>query len=103
LLAGTVGLLSSSLGSGSVGILVGLVWAVDGDLDSDLTTLNLLAVHLSNSLQLLLLRGKSYETEPTTLAGLVAGLELLDHETRNWTKCDLGGGWLVSSEKLLEL
>jgi len=92
-----------TLSSWGVGFLVGLVWAVDGDLDSDLTTLDLLAVHLRDSLLLLLLGCESDEAEATTLAGLVASLELLDHEAGNWAKGDLGGSWLVGSEEFLEL
>lgn len=102
-LSGAVGTLGGSLGSWSIGIIVGLVWAVDGDLDGDLTTLDLLSVHLSNGLLLHLLRGKSNETESTSLAGFVAGLELLDHEAGDGAKGDLGGGWLISSEEFLEL
>ena len=101
--SGTVGRLNSSFSSRCIDFLIGLVWAVNGDLDSDLTTLNLLSVHLVDSLLLLLLRGEGDETEATSLTGLVAGLELLDHETRDWAKGDLGRRWLVSSKEFLEL
>ena len=102
-LSGAVGALGGSLGSWSICILIGLVWAVDGDLDSDLTALDLLGVHLSDGLLLHLLRGQSDETESTSLAGFVAGLKLLDHEAGDWAQGDLGGGWLISSEEFLEL
>lgn len=88
---------------GDVGFLIGLVGAVDGNLDSDLTTLNLLAVHLVDSLLLQLLRSKSDEAEATTLAGLTSSLELLDHESRNRSESDLSRRRLVGLEKVLEL
>jgi hypothetical protein len=91
------------LALGGVGLLVSLVRAVDGDLDGDFASLNLLAVHLSNSLLLLLLRGQGDETEATALAGLTASLELLDHETGNGAKSDLGRRRLVGREELLQL
>lgn len=95
--------LGLSLALGLVGLLVGLVGAVDGDLDSDLAALDLLAVHLSNSLLLELLGGKGNEAEATALAGLTPGLKLLNHEARDGAKSNLRGGRLVSSEKFLEL
>jgi len=91
------------LALGGVGLLVSLVRAVDGNLDSDLATLNLLPVHLRDSLLLLLLVGKSNEAEATTLAGLSASLELLDHEARDRAESNLGRRWLVGSEELLKL
>lgn len=102
-LSGAVGALGGSLGSWRIGIFVGLVRAVDSNLDSDLTALDLLGVHLSNGLLLHLLRGKSHEAEATSLAGFVAGLELLDHEAGDGAEGNLGGGWLVGSEEFLEL
>jgi hypothetical protein len=39
---------------------------------------------------LLLFGGESNETKATTLAGLVAGLELLDHEAWDGSKGNLG-------------
>ena len=87
----------------NVGFLIGLVRAVDGDLDSNLTTLNLLSVHLLNSLVLLFLGAKGDETEATALTALVAGLELLDHETRNGAQGDLGRDRVEASEDVLEL
>ena len=92
-----------SLLSRSVGLLIGLVGAINGDLDGDFTSLNLLAVHLSNGLLLQLLRGQGDESEATSLAGLTAGLELLDHEAGNGTQGDLGGRRLIGVEELLEL
>lgn len=100
-------------GGGGGGLLLGLLsrvegvillaGAVDGNLDSDLTTLNLLGVHLLDGLLLLLLGAEGDETEATALTALVASLELLDHETRNGTQGDLGGDGLVGVEELLEL
>lgn len=101
-LSGAIGL-GSSVSSWNVGVLIGLVWAVNGDLDGDFTSLDLLGVHLVDSLLLHLLGGKSNEAETTSLAGFVAGLKLLDHETGDWSEGDLGRGWLVSSEELLKL
>ena len=86
-----------------VGLLVGLVGAVDGDLDSDLAALDLLAVHLRDSLLLELLGGKGNEAEATALAGLTPGLKLLNHEAGDGAKSDLRGRRLVSGEKFLEL
>jgi len=101
-LGGTVGGLSTLSGRG-VGIFIGLVGAVNSNLDSDLTALNLLSVHLSNGLLLLLFGGKSDETEATALAGFVAGLELLYHKAGNGTEGDLGRGWLICGKEFLEL
>lgn len=102
-LGGSSAIGSLTLGSWSISILIGLVWAIDGDLDGDLATLDLLSVHLRDSLLLQLLGGECNEAKSTTLAGLIASLELLDHEAGNRTKGDLGRGWLVGSEKFLEL
>lgn len=96
-------------GGGLLGLLsrvegvILLAGAVDGDLDSDLTTLNLLGVHLLDGLLLLLLGAEGDETEATALTALVASLELLDHETRNGTQGDLGRDGLVGVEELFEL
>ena len=43
------------------------------------------------------------ETEATALTALVAGLELLDHETRNGAQGDLGRDRVEASKDLLEL
>jgi hypothetical protein len=94
------------LGIGSITLillLVGLIGAVDSNLDGNLTTLNLLSVHLSNSLLLELLGSKSDKSEATTLAGLTTSLKLLDHESRDGTKSDLGRRGLISLEKLNKL
>lgn len=98
---GTVGGISRSI----LGMLdrVFLAWAVDGDLDCDLSSFNLLAVHFGNSLLLQLLRFQSDETEASTLSGLVSGLKFLDHESGDWSKGDLGRERLVLGEKFLEL
>lgn len=89
--------------SRSVDLLVGLVGAVDSDLDSDLTSLDLLAVHLSNGLLLLLLRRQGNKAETTTLPGLITCLELLDHEAGDGAQGNLGGRGLVLIEEILEL
>lgn len=86
-----------------VGLLVGLVRAVDGNFNSDLTTLNLLAVHLRNSFLLQLFGGESDEAEATTLAWLATCLEFLDHKSGNGSKGNLGRRRLVSFEEILEL
>lgn len=70
-------------------IVVLLAGAVDGNLDSDLTALNLLAVHLAASLLLEFFGSESNEAEATTLARLVAGLKLLDHEARDGAEGNL--------------
>jgi hypothetical protein len=84
-------------------LLVGLIGAINSNLDSDLTALNLLSVHLSDSLLLKLLRSQSDETEATTLASLTTSLKLLDHESGNRSKSNLGRRGLISLEKLNEL
>lgn len=84
-------------------MVVLLSGGVDGDLDSDLTALNLLAVHLVASLLLELLRAEGDEAEATALARLAASLELLDHETGNGAESDLGVDWGVVLEDLQEL
>lgn len=100
LLSRSLGTLLSRLTSGSVVFLAG---AVNGDLDSNLTALNLLSVHLLHSLFLLLLRTEGDETEATALASLVAGLELLDHEAGDGAKSNLGGNGLVGGKDFLQL
>jgi hypothetical protein len=86
-----------------LGLLVLLARAVNRDLNGDLTSLDLLAVHLVASLLLQLLTRESDEAEPTTLAGLVARLQLADHVLRDGTEGDLGGGGRVLGEDLDEL
>ena len=100
LLSGSVGLLVLISGGVDVVLLAG---AVDGDLDSNGATVNVLAVHLADGLGLEFLRGEVDETETAGLAALVTGLELLDHEAGNGTKSDLGGDGGVVGEDLLEL
>jgi hypothetical protein len=97
------GSLLLTVGSITLVLLIGLVRAVNGNLDGNLTALNLLSVHLSNSLLLELLGSQSDETETTTLAGLTTSLKLLDHESGNRSKSDLGGRGLISLEKLNKL
>ena len=96
-------ILSERCSAGSLRVDVLFARAIDGNLDSDLTAVDLLAIHLTNCLLLELLRSKGYETEATSLAGLVAGLEFLYHVASDGTKSDLGGGRVVSSEEFLEL
>lgn len=87
----------------SVNIIVFLTGAVDGNLHSDDAAINVLAVHLANSLGLELLRGKVDEAKATGLAALVASLQLLDHEAGDGTQGNLGRDGLVGGEDLLEL
>jgi len=101
LLSGSGGLLV--LVGGGVDIVILLSGAVNGDLDGNGTTINLLAVHLANSLGLELLVGKADKTEAAGLAALVASLELLDHEAGNGAQGNLGTDGLVGGEDLLEL
>jgi hypothetical protein len=84
-------------------LLISLIRAVNSNLDSDLTALNLLSVHLSNSLLLKFLRSQSDETEATTLAGLATSLKLLDHESGNRSESNLGRRGLIGLEELNEL
>ena len=84
-------------------VIVRLVGAVDGNLDGDLTTLDLLAVHLIDGLLLHLLAGQGDEAKTTSLASLTTGLQLLDHEARDGAKGDLGRRGLVSLKEFLEL
>lgn len=88
---------------GGVDIVVLLSGAVNGDLDGNGTTINLLAIHLANGLGLELLVGEADETETAGLAALVASLELLDHEAGNGAQGNLGTDGLVGGEDLLEL
>ena len=88
---------------GGLEIIVSLVRAVDGNLDRDLAALDLLSVHLRDSLLLQLLRGQRDEAEAAALAGLAASLELLDHKPRNGPQGDLGRQGLIGVEQLLEL
>lgn len=88
---------------GRVRVLVLLAGAVDGDLDGDLAALDLLAVHSGAGLLLDLLSGEGDEAEATTLAGLVASLELADHELGDGTESNLGRSRVVLSEDLEEL
>ena len=100
---------SSNLLGGTVGAILGdfgtifFAWAVNGNLDCDLTTLDLLAVHLVHCLLLLLLGSQGDEAEATSLTCFAASLELLDHEARDGTEGNLGRGRLVGSEEFFEL
>lgn len=97
----------SSLGRGlsvfDILLSIFLAGAINSDLDSNLTSFNLLAVHLGDSLLLELLRGESDEAEATALASLTTSLKLLDHEAGNGAKSDLGRDRVVDGEQLLEL
>ena len=95
---GTIGaVLSSSFA------IVFLPRAVDGDLDCNLTTLDVLAIHLLDGLVLHFLVLQSNEAKATAFAGFVASLELLDHESWDRTEGDLGRRWLIGSEEFFEL
>ena len=94
---GTVGAILDVLGT------VFLAWAIDGDLDCDFSALDLLAVHLGDGLLLQLLRLKGDETEASALSWLISGLELLDHESWDWSEGNLGRDRLVLVEEFLEL
>jgi hypothetical protein len=87
----------------SIDILIFLSGAVNGNLDGDDATINILAVHLADGLGLKFLRGKVNESEAASLATLVASLQLLDHETGDRAKGNLGRDGLVGGENLLEL
>ena len=76
---------------------------VNGHLDSDLATLDLSSIHLTDSLLAELRGGNSNKAEPTTLAALVACLQLFDQEPRDRTESNLGRNWLVGGKKFLEL
>jgi hypothetical protein len=94
---------SGALALGGIGLLVGLVGAVDGHLDGDLTSLNLLSVHLVDSLLLQLLGSQGNESETSALAGLTAGLKLLNHESGDGSESNLGRRGLVDLEELQKL
>ena len=86
-----------------VGVLVLLAGGVDCDLNSNLTACDLLAVHVGASLLLQLLASKGDEAIATALAGLVACLELADHELWDGTESNLGGRGLVIRKELEKL
>ena len=103
LFCGTVGTVGAILGIlGVLGAIL-LAWAIDGDLDCDFSTLDLLAIHLGDSLLLQLLRLEGDETEASTFSWLISGLELLDHESWNRSEGNLGRDRLVLVEEFLEL
>jgi hypothetical protein len=83
--------------------LIGLVRAVNSNLDGDLTALNLLSVHLVNSLLLEFLGSQSNKAKATALASLATSLKLLDHESGDGSESNLGGRRLISLEKLNKL
>lgn len=100
LLGRGVGLLV--LVGGSIDIVL-LSGAVNGDLDRNGATVNVLAVHLADGLGLELLGSQVDESEATGLAALVASLQLLDHETGDGTEGNLGRNGRVVGEDFLEL
>lgn len=95
--------LSEWSSTGGLRVNVFLAWAIDGNLDSNLTTLDFFAVHFGHGFLLELFRGKGHEPEATALSRLIAGLELGNHETRDGTESDLCGRGFVGCEELLEL
>jgi len=86
-----------------VRVLVLLAGAVDCDLNGNLTSFDLLAVHVRTGLLLQFLGCESNETEAAALAGLVAGLKLADHELWDRAQSDLGRRWLVVGKELKKL
>lgn len=62
-----------------------------------------MSIEALNGLLLRLLVLESNESEASSLAGLVAGLKLADHESGDGTESDLGRGWLELGEQLEEL
>jgi hypothetical protein len=89
--------------AGSLRVDVLFARAIDGDLDSNLTAVDLLSIHLTDCFLLQLLGSERNESEATPLAGLVAGLKFLYHVTSDGTKGNLGRGGVVSGEEFLEL
>ena len=84
-------------------VFVLLAGAINRDLDGDLTTLNLFAVHLGARLLLQLFTREGAEAAATTLARLIASLELANHEFGDRAKSDFGSGRRVIGEDLEEL
>src|SRR3954454_19987159 len=78
-----------------------LAWAVNGNLDGDLTPFNLLVVHLGDCLLLELLRTESDEAKTPALARFVTSQEFLDHETGDGTEGDLGRDRFVGGKEFL--
>lgn len=87
----------------SVRVLILFAWAINRDLNGDLATLDLFAVHVSAGLLLHLFTSEGNEAEAATLAWFVAGLKLADHELLDWAERDLGGGRGVVSEDFEKL
>ena len=83
--------------------LVLLARAVDGDLDSELAALDLLAVHFGDGLLLRLFSWEGDEGEATSLTRLATRLKLADHEARDRPESELCAGGLIGSEELEEL
>ena len=84
-------------------VLILLAWTVNRDLNGDLATLDLLAVHVVACLLLQLFTSECNEAEATALAWLVAGLELANHELGDWAESNLCGSWRVVGEDLEQL
>src|SRR5262245_35593027 len=66
-----------------------LARAVDCNFDGNFTSLDLLTMHFANSFGLKSFGPKGNETEAATLAGLAAGLKLLDHIAGDGTERNL--------------
>lgn len=86
-----------------VRVVVFLSWAINRDLNGDLSSLNLLAIHVAACLLLQLFTSERDETEAATLAWLVAGLELADHKLGDGAEGNLGRGGRVVGEDLKQL
>lgn len=95
---GTVGAVLTVLPMLNVLGAILLAWAINGYLDCNFSSLNLLAIHLRDGLLLQLLRLQGNEAKASALSGLVSGLELLDHESWDWSEGDLGRDGLVVVE-----
>jgi len=101
--------ISSSVGDGWSAVLlldvlvILLVWRVNRNLDDDVAVGNFNTGHLLDSLLLELLGSKCDKGKSTTLARLVACLELADHEARNRAESDLGRHRSILLEDLHKL
>lgn len=87
----------------SVECVLLLTGAVNGNLDGEFASINLLSIHFRNGLLLKLLGRHSNKSKATSLAGLVASLELFDHEAWDGTESEFSGGRRVVLEDLEKL
>lgn len=76
---------------------------LDGNLDSDFPAVDLLSVHLLNSLLLHFLGGQGNKAEATSLAGLATSLKLANHVAGDRAEGNFGRFGLVGSKEFLEL